>query len=153
VNIERFSDARYEEVKQLVVAVLGEKGFKYDPVKDYDLDDITKYYHDNGGMFFTGSVDGKIIGTSAVRKIDSEQCEIKRIYVYKEYRRRGYGSELFLHALNFAKDHYLHITLMTDRSLVEAIALYKKYGFSVVRTDSLQKPYILMSQNKEINTI
>jgi putative acetyltransferase len=148
VNIERFSDARYEEVKQLVLGVLEEKGFEYDPVKDYDLDDITKYYHDNGGMFFTGSVDRKIIGTSAVRKIDSERCEIKRIYVCKEYRRRGYGRELFLHALDFAKDHYLHITLMTDRSLTEAIALYKKYGFSVVRTDSLQKPYILMSHSK-----
>ncbi len=143
--IERFSDARYEEVKQLVLGVLDEKGFGYDPVKDYDLDDITKYYHDNGGMFFIGSVDGKIIGTSAVRKIDSERCEIKRIYVYKEYRRRGYGRELFLHALDFAKDHYLHITLMTDRSLVEAINLYKKFGFSIVGTDSLQKPYILMS--------
>lgn len=148
MNIERFSDARYEEVKQLVLGVLEEKGFEYDPVKDYDLDDIIKYYHDNGGMFFTGSVDGKIIGTSAVRKIDTERCEIKRIYVYKEYRRRGYGKELFLHALDFAKDHYLHITLMTDRSLVEAISLYKKYGFSVVRTDSLQKPYILMSHSK-----
>ncbi|PPA80174.1 MAG: acetyltransferase [ANME-2 cluster archaeon HR1] len=148
MNIERFSDARYEEVKQLVLGVLEEKGFEYDPVKDYDLDDITKYYHDNGGMFFTGSVDRKIIGTSAVRKIDSERCEIKRIYVCKEYRRRGYGRELFLHALDFAKDHYLHITLMTDRSLTEAIALYKKYGFSVVRTDSLQKPYILMSHSK-----
>lgn len=148
MNIERFSDARYEEVKQLVLGVLEEKGFEYDPVKDYDLDDITKYYHDNGGMFFTGSVDRKIIGTSAVRKIDSERCEIKRIYVCKEYRRRGYGRELFLHALDFAKDHYLHITLMTDRSLTEAIALYEKYGFSVVRTDSLQKPYILMSHSK-----
>ena len=144
MKIEILPYARTQEVKQLVLGVLEEEGFEYDPVKDYDLDDITAYYHDNGGIFFIGTVDGNVIGTSAVRRIDNKRCEIKRIYVKKEFRGRGYGRELFLRALEFAKVHYPDITLKTDRSLAGAIALYEKFGFSIVGMDSFQKPYILM---------
>jgi len=135
MKIEKFSPGQTGEVKELVLGVLTQKGFEYDPGKDSDLDDITGYYHNRGGMFFVGTVDGEIIGTSAVRRIDSGKCEIKRIYVKDNVRRRGYGKKLFLHALEYARIHYPVITLKTDRSLVEAVSLYRKFGFSVIKED------------------
>ena len=136
MKIERFCDTKTEEVKHLVLGVLKERGFEYDPVKDFDLDDINAQYLENGGMFFIGTVDRKVIGTSAVYKINNEKCEIKRIYVKKEYRGRGYGRQLFLQALDYAKIYYPLITIKTDSSLTEAISMYKKYGFSVIKEEN-----------------
>lgn len=135
MKIQRFSADRNEEVKKFVLDVLAEAGFQYDPIKDFDLDDIHGYYLDHGGMFFTGIIYHEVMGTSAVRQINDDNCEIKRIYVKKEFRGRGYGKELFLQALDFAKDHYNVITLKTDRSLVEAVNMYLKSGFSIIKRE------------------
>ena len=139
--VEVFSGQNKAEVQKLVLGVLEEHGFEYDPKKDSDLEDIEGYYLQGkwketvGGIFYTGVVNGKIIGTSAVRRLDDKRCEIKRIYVKKEYRGKGYGKKLFLHALEFAKENYHIVELKTDSSLDIAIGMYLKYGFSVVRDD------------------
>ncbi len=132
VRIEVFTPDRASEVRQFVFGVLEEEGFGYDPVKDSDLDDICRYYIENGGVFYIGTINGDVVGTGAVRRINSKKCEIKRIYVKQEFRGRGFGKELFLMALEFARIHYHVVTLKTDRTLVEAINMYQKHGFSVV---------------------
>lgn len=130
--IYTFSRYRTDEAKEFVLSVLKEQGFEYDPTKDFDLDNISGYYMQSGGVFYIGIVDGKIIGTSAVRKINHEQCEIKRIYVMKEFRGRGYGRDLFLKAVEFARENYSITVLKTDAKLTDAIGLYLENGFSVV---------------------
>lgn len=132
MKIEVFTPDRACEVRQFVLGVLEGEGFGYDPAKDSDLDDICGYYIDNGGVFYIGTIDGDVVGTGAVRRINSKMCEIKRIYVKQELRCRGFGKELFLMALEFARTHYHVVTLKTDRTLVEAINMYQKHGFSVV---------------------
>ncbi|MCK5660146.1 MAG: GNAT family N-acetyltransferase [Methanosarcinales archaeon] len=128
---------RQAEIQKLVLGVLEEHGFEYDPKKDSDLEDIEGYYLQGkgSGVFYTGMVDGEIVGTSAVRQVDDKRCEIKRIYVKKEYRGKGYGKKLFLCALEFAKENYHVIELKTDSTLDIAIGMYLKYGFFVVRED------------------
>ena len=133
--IKTFSTSQTKEVKELVLGVLNEQGFEFDPNKDFDLDNIDKYYLQSGGVFYVGLVDSAIIGTSAVRKMDDERCEIKRIYVRKEFRGKGFGKELFLKAIEFAARNYSIITLKTDARLTDAIQLYLKNGFSVAREE------------------
>lgn len=135
--VEVFSGQNKTEVQKLVLGVLAEHGFEYDPKKDFDLEDIEGYYLQGKGcgVFYTGIVGGKIVGTSAVRRIDDDKCEIKRIYVKKEYREKGYGKMLFFKALEFAKEKYHAVELKTDSSLDIAIGMYLKHGFSVVRKD------------------
>ena len=131
--IKTFSTSLTDEVRELVLGVLNEQGFEYDSTKDFDLDDIDGYYLKNDGIFYVGLVDGMTIGTSAVRRIDDERCEIKRIYVRKDFRGRGFGRELFLMALEFAGHNYSIATLKTDAKLTDATRLYLKNGFSVVK--------------------
>ena len=133
--IKTFSTSQTKEVKELVLGVLNEQGFEFDPNKDFDLDNIDKYYLQSGGVFYVGLVDGAIIGTSAVRRVDEERCEIKRIYVRKEFRGKGFGKDLFLKALGFAEENYSMVTLKTDAKLTDAIGLYLKNGFSVVKEE------------------
>ena len=133
--IKTFLKSQTDEVKDLVLSVLNEQGFEYDPNKDLDLDDIDRYYLQSGGVFYVALVDGKIIGTSAVRRIDDERCEIKRIYVRKKFRGRGFGKDLFLKSLEFARRNYSAVVLKTDVKLTDAIGLYLKNGFSVVKEE------------------
>ncbi|MBW6518256.1 MAG: GNAT family N-acetyltransferase [ANME-2 cluster archaeon] len=135
MRIERFIPSRSTEVKALVLGVLAEQGFDLDPGKDSDLDDITGYYLDDGGVFFTGILEGEVIGTAAVQMVDTGKCEIRRVYMKQEFRGRGYGRQLFLQALEYAGSHYPVVTLKTDRSLVRAISLYLSSGFSVVKEE------------------
>ncbi len=120
-------------VKELVLGVLSEEGFEYDSAKDFDLDKIEDYYLQNRGIFYTGVVDGTIVGTSAVRRIDDGTCEIKRIYVRKDFRGRGFGRALLIQALKFAEENYSKVVLKTDARLEGAINLYHRNGFSVVK--------------------
>ncbi|MDO9517198.1 MAG: GNAT family N-acetyltransferase [Methanosarcinaceae archaeon] len=133
--IKTFPPSMADEVKDLVLGVLKEHGFEYDPTKDFDLDDIDVQYLQSGGNFYVGLVDGMMIGTSAVRRIDDKKCEIKRIYVKKEFRGRGFGRDLFLKALGFARQNYSIAVLKTDAKLTDAITLYLKNGFSVVKEE------------------
>ena len=132
MKIEVFTPERASEVRQFVLDVLEGEGFGYDPVKDSDLEDILGYYIDNGGVFYIGTIDDVVVGTGAIRRINSKKCEIKRIYVKQEFRGRGFGEELFLNALEFARTNYHVVTLKTDRTLIGAINMYQKHGFSVV---------------------
>ena len=122
-------------VNELVLGVLSEEGFEYDPAKDFDLDKIEDYYLQNRGIFYMGVVDSTIIGTSAVRLIDDGTCEIKRIYVKKDFRGRGFGRALFIQALKFAEENYSTVVLKTDARLEDAINLYRRNGFSVVKDE------------------
>ena len=132
MKIEVFTPERASEVRQFVLGVLEGEGFGYDPVKDSDLEDILGYYIDNGGVFYIGTIDDVVVGTGAIRRINSKKCEIKRIYVKQEFRGQGFGEELFLNALEFARTNYHVVTLKTDRTLIGAINMYQKHGFSVV---------------------
>ena len=135
MRIERFIPKMGTEVKELVLGVLAEQGFDFDPEKDSDLDDIVGYYLADGGMFFTGILGDEVIGTAAVHRVGAEQCEIRRIYMKQEFRGRGYGKQLFQDALSYARSHYPVVTLKTDKSLGRAVSIYLKSGFSVIRVD------------------
>ncbi|MCK5108635.1 MAG: GNAT family N-acetyltransferase [Methanosarcinales archaeon] len=135
MRIGVFHRSMTSAVKELVLGVLSEEGFEYDPAKDFDLDKIEDYYLQNRGIFYTGVVGGTIVGTSAVRWIDHRTCEIKRIYVRKDFRGRGFGSALLIQALKFAEENYSTVMLKTDTRLKDAINLYRRNGFSVINEE------------------
>ncbi|MDD4331458.1 MAG: GNAT family N-acetyltransferase [Methanosarcinaceae archaeon] len=135
--IRKYEPSKKAEVRELVLGVLQEHGFEYDRLKDSDLKDIENYYFKKGGCFFVGlSETGQLMGTSAVRNINSQRCEIRRIYLKKEYRGKGYGKKLFLKALDFAETNFSSARLKTDASLSKAINMYLKEGFIYLKEES-----------------
>ena len=60
-----------------------------------------------------------------------EKAEINNIYVLSEYRSKGIGSKLIEHLLSMCKICE-NITLEVRKDNVNAINLYKKYGFKEV---------------------
>lgn len=133
--IQKYDDTRKAEVHDLVLSVLLEHGFEYDRLKDADLNDINGYYFANGGTFFVGIEGDRVIGTAGVRKLEGGLCEIRRIYLDREFRGNGNGKKLFMAALCFAEKHCSRIMLKTDSTLTKAIDMYLKQGFTLEKTE------------------
>jgi GNAT superfamily N-acetyltransferase len=74
----------------------------------------------------------KIVGTTAVRNLKQFEstCELKRMYVLKEFRQLGLGQKLLDIAIDFAKSvGYSRMVLDSSKMLHAARALYLKKGF------------------------
>jgi putative acetyltransferase len=135
MRIQRYDESRKEEVNNVILGVLKEHGFEYDKLKDADLKDIKGYYFESGGTFFVGIEDSKVIGTAGVRKLESNICEIRRIYLKNDFRGKGNGKKLFITALDFAEKNCSNVVLKTDSTLTKAIDMYLKHGFALQKEE------------------
>ena len=96
-----------------------------------DMDDIQRNYFDNDGIFLVMTNEEQLIGTGAIRKIDEEICELKRVWLMFEYHGKGLGYRIIQELLAFAREKgYQRIRLETDRDdQRRAYDLYKRLGF------------------------
>jgi len=121
-----------ERVTAVVYGVLAEYGLKPDPAAtDADIRDIESSYFERGGAFFVlEEKSGSIIGAYGLYRLDEQTCELRKMYLDKEYRGRGLGRMLLEDAMSKARRlGFKRIVLETASVLKEAIALYKSYGF------------------------
>src|SRR5262245_52786850 len=80
-----------------------------------DMDDIQKNYFDNGGIFLVTTKDEEIIGTGAIRKLESDMCELKRLWLLTDYHGQGLGYRMMQELLSFARTcGYRRMRLETD---------------------------------------
>jgi putative acetyltransferase len=96
-----------------------------------DMDDIQKSYFENGGTFLGMFKDGEMICTGALRRIDNETCELKRLWLLNEYHGQSLGYRMLQELLNIGKDRgYKRVWLETDPiAQSRALEFYKQAGF------------------------
>jgi putative acetyltransferase len=128
--IQKYDDSKEKEVRDVILKVLLEHGFEHDRLKDSDLKDINGYYLTSGGTFFVGIEDDRVVGTAGVRKLEENICEIRRIYLEKNFRNKENVKKLFRAALDFAEKNFSGVVLKTDSTLTKAIDMYLKHGFT-----------------------
>jgi putative acetyltransferase len=95
------------------------------------MDDIQQNYIRNDGIFLVMTDDDRIIGTGAVRKIDDEICELKRVWLSFEYHGKGLGYRMMQELFSFAREkRYRRMRLETDRGHQNrAFQFYRRLGF------------------------
>lgn len=127
-------DARSEEARGLVASYLDEiqKAFGYDstravPVSDEDFDPP------NGRFLVVRDERRVAVGCGAVRLLDPDTAEVKRMWVSPTMRGRGAGWAL-LEALEAAAVELGATTgvLDTNATLTSALALYRANGWQEV---------------------
>jgi putative acetyltransferase len=97
---------------------------------DDELNRLQEMYSEPTGGLILASIDNKVIGVAGIRKFESKDCELKRMYVNNEYRNLGIGKILLESAIELAKKlHYNKLKLDTLGFMKSAIKLYEAYGF------------------------
>ena len=96
-----------------------------------DMIDVQMHYFDRGGLFLVVEDDGQMIGTGAVRQIDDDVCELKRMWLLPAYHGRGIGYRVIQMLFAFARaSKYKLIRLETGNQQLRAIKFYERLGFS-----------------------
>ena len=97
---------------------------------DDELKELKSMYAaPNGGIILCKNED-RFVACVALRKIDAETAELKRMFVKPAFQQRGIGIILLQKAIELAqKLNYKRMRLDTLSHMVSAINLYKQNGF------------------------
>lgn len=100
-----------------------------------ELKNLPGKYAAPTGRLFLARADEKIAGCVALRKLDDEICEMKRLFVRQAFRGSGLGKRLIEKLLEDAKIiGYKKIRLDTlPDKMPAAVKLYESYGFRRIK--------------------
>ena len=113
---------------------------KSQPLADKWFDEIKS----GNRLVFVYKINGEFIGEGALvldegdpdYTIPGKRIYVSRMIVKKEYRNRGIGSEILEFLIAKAKSMgYCEMTIGVDKDNVNALHLYRKYGFTEVLFD------------------
>lgn len=96
-----------------------------------ELKNLPGRYSKPEGRLFLALAGEKAAGCVALRKIDAETCEMKRLFVRPEFRGLGVGKKLVEKIISAAGNvGYRKMRLDTyPPKMPKAVEIYKSYGF------------------------
>lgn len=154
ITIRPVHEEEIPVVKQIILRVayniFGFDGTLEESIRHYeelgifqDLDDVWTHYFNTGGMFLVALNGEQVIGSGALRRLDDETAELKRMWLLEAYHGQGIGYLLIQQLINFARQNgYVRIRLQTSPEQMRALAFYRKIGF-----------YEIPSYNDELDEI
>lgn len=97
---------------------------------DAELANLRAKYGKPEGRLYIAWADGCPAGCVALRKLDDQTCEMKRLYVRPQYRGKKIGIALVNRLLSDAREiGYQFMNLDTLPILTTAIHMYRNLGF------------------------
>jgi ribosomal protein S18 acetylase RimI-like enzyme len=97
---------------------------------DAELLNLTELYAPPNGRMLIAEDAHEILGGVAYRRIDRNTCEMKRLFVRSTANGRGLGRKLCEALMQTAgRDGFRTMRLDTTRDMVEAVGLYRSFGF------------------------
>ena len=128
--------ADYEVAKKLIREYSEIKGAENCFVSlDKELADLGTYY--KGGALLIGLEDDKPVSTIAIKRVDDDICEAKRLYIKPDYRGKGYARILMNEMLERSRKLGFKEVTFTTKPEVMSIGygLYKRMGFEEVKCE------------------
>ncbi|MDP3458974.1 MAG: GNAT family N-acetyltransferase, partial [Hyphomonas sp.] len=100
---------------------------------DAELLSLTELYAPPNGRMLIAEDAYEILGGVAYKRIDAQTCEMKRLFVRTTANGRGLGRKLCEALMQAAgREGFKTMRLDTTRDMVEAIGLYRSFGFKDV---------------------
>jgi GNAT superfamily N-acetyltransferase len=129
LTLQRLTDSQIEAAKEVIVQGCLEF-FGKPPAEFEDLDAISSMYREPSGIFLVLLDSEQVVGTGAIRRLDGQTCELKRMWFLPAYRGKGYGAKMSEALFQFAHSAgYKRVRLDTTPVLAAANRLYQRLGF------------------------
>lgn len=123
--------ALFSEYTGMLIA--GDSSFReYLAIQHYDeeIAHLEMKYGLPWGRLYLARCGGEWAGCIGLRKMDGQNCEMKRLYVRPRFRGQRIGETLVQRIIADAREiGYAHMLLDTLPFLESAVHLYQKYGF------------------------
>ena len=88
---------------------------------------------DNIETVIVAYINNTAAGCGCFKTFDKNTAELKRMFVDDQFRGEGIGAAILIELENWAKElGYASIILETGTVQIGAVALYKKYGYTVI---------------------
>jgi putative acetyltransferase len=95
-----------------------------------DMNNVKAYYENSGGRFLVVLDREQVIGSGAIRRMDRETGELKRVWMLEKYHGQGIGYRLIQQLFMFAREMgYIRIRIQTSPAQKRALDFYRKLGF------------------------
>lgn len=129
LEFEPYREEWESKFYELNMAWLSES-FLIELYDEYVLKNPREAILDKGGDIFFGIIDREVVATFALVPRHRGVIELNKMTVEKELRGRGLGSEMMSFAVTHCRSKGVEIIeLYTNSKLVNAIRLYRKFGF------------------------
>ncbi|MFB6136676.1 MAG: GNAT family N-acetyltransferase [Halobacteriaceae archaeon] len=119
-------DARVRELYAEALRAAGTDPAETPP--ETDLDDVPGTYFD-GGTFLVGEVDGRVVATGALERVDETAAELRRMRVDPDRQRRGYGRAVLDELEARARDLGYDRLVLETAAHQGAVPFYEAAGY------------------------
>jgi ribosomal protein S18 acetylase RimI-like enzyme len=126
------SSAEIAQVRELFLEYAQSLGFSLCFQNfDKELEGLPGDYVPPDGRLLLAEYDGELAGCVALRRLDHEACEMKRLYVRPRFRGKGLGRTLAEKLISEARGiGYRRMRLDTVEPVMKAaVAMYRDMGF------------------------
>ncbi|MDD5192931.1 MAG: GNAT family N-acetyltransferase [Candidatus Nanoarchaeia archaeon] len=142
--IREYKPSDKKQVIELVSGILGNI-FNGDPTK---FEYIKEFNVSRGYIvYFVAEVEDeskKIVATMALKKVDNETVRLKRMYVHRNYRRRGIAQKMLNKIVDYAKEKGYKKMLFSSYSIMENAGRFnKKNGFVEIEGNPKEKMHLI----------
>jgi GNAT superfamily N-acetyltransferase len=130
--VQAESQAEIAQVRQLFLEYAQSLGFSLCFQNfDEELANLPGDYSRPDGCLLLAGLAGEVAGCVAMHKLQSEVCEMKRLYLRPPFRGKGFGRVLANAVISEArKSGYKFMRLDTVEPVMkDAVAMYRRLGF------------------------
>ena len=129
MEIVGFEPGLAKEFKDLNIAWL-KKYFEVEPADEKVLNDPQKEIIKKGGFIFFAKSGNTVAGTVSLLKLKEDVFELAKMAVAESLQGKKIGNLLMEYCIDFAKKlDAAKLVLYSNRKLLPALHLYKKFGF------------------------
>lgn len=141
VEIEQIQQDQIPAVQQMMKEYLAyafslEQGSENAPTfegVDQEMNDLPGIFSPPRGRFYVATFEGRLSGFVALKPIDNETCELKRLFVRPTARGQNLGTQLVNRLIRDARAiGYQKIILDSHKKMVAAHTIYRMAGFKDV---------------------
>lgn len=149
MEIVQYSAVFKDQVLSLILTIQQQEyGLNITAGDQPDLSSISDFYIRPGGNFWLALVDGKVVGSVALLKLNARCFALRKMFVMAEYRgsQYGVGGALLQLAERWAlAQGAMSIYLGTTDQFKAAHRFYEKHGYNKIQKESLPVDFPVMS--------